>query len=178
MVLQLMDRLIITPDNALALNQAFENLVRSVFSLHKITMELTPYSPATGNFQNELEEYCRELQRNTKIPVQFSAMGLDRIPESGFRRSTAYRIIQHLLYTAIRSPQADRIDLDLEFDNSTLVIRLTGNNNWLNPGSLEIQGGKYWREMQTLIKRNNGSMNWDNSIDPMSRITVYFPGIS
>ena len=173
-----MDRLIITPDNALALNQAFENLVRSVISLHKITMELTPYSSTTGKFQDELEEYCRELQRNTRIPVSFSAMGLDQIPVPGFRRSTAYRIIQHLLYTAIRSPQADRIDLGLEFDGSTLVIRLTGNTNWLNPASLEILGGKYWREMQSLLTRNNGSLTWDNSLHPVSRITVYFPGIS
>lgn len=173
-----MDKLIITPDNALALNQAFENLIRSVFSLQKITMELKPESPATGNFNSELEEYCRELQRNIKIPILYSERGLDRIPEQGFRRGTVYRIIQHLLYAAVRSPQADRIELDLEYDGANLVIRITGKSDWLSVETLEKQGGRYWKEMQNLIRKNNGSISWKLSANSLIQITIHIPGIS
>lgn len=173
-----MDKLIITPDNALALNQAFENLIRSVFSLQKITLELKPDIPATGNFDSELQEYCRELQRNTKIQIRYSAQGLDRIPAQGFRRGTAYRVIQHLLYAAVRSAQAGSIDLELGYDDEKLSIQLKSQDSWLTEDAMEKQGGRYWREMQTLLRRNNGSITWNSSSGALNQVTIYIPRIS
>lgn len=171
-----MERLIITPENAIALNKAFENLLRCAFSLQKITMELAPEAPAT--FNDELNDYCRELQRNTRIPILYTARGLDALPMKGSRPGMAYRILQHLLFAAMKSPELEHVQLELEYSQNLLGLRLYTKPALYSAAALEEQGGRYWKEMQNLLHRLNGSISWQTGAASGPVLRVNIPGIS
>lgn len=171
-----MDNLILTPETALALNKAYDNLLRCVLGLQKITAELTPEATVENSLQQELKEYCRELQRNTRISIRFTCTGMNETGLQGIRSGIIYRMAQHLLFAAIKSDSPEKISLDLRASGSGLELEMrikSGNPNLFRP---EISGRKYWQELLDLANSIGASLAQESNPQSGNGIILNIPG--
>jgi PAS domain S-box-containing protein len=128
---QLEDRRIPATPEAFA--QIEEYLRHALDTCRTIARGLSAEVSAPG-LENALSELATGMERASGIPCRFAHTGRN-VALSEQQAAHLYRIAQEAVSNAMRHAQARRVDIDLEVDDTVVVLRVRDDGQGIPPGA-------------------------------------------
>lgn len=155
--------------NALAeAKRLLDTILRSVRDL---VMGLRPSMLDDFGLQPALEWHVRDFRRRYNIAVELHLFGdLSTLPDQ--HRTCVYRILQEALTNCARHARADRVDITVRCDHSTLELIVADNGIGLDPARAHGMG---LVGIEERVRELNGSFRVASRIGGGTELRVMLP---
>jgi len=143
--------------------------LQEVRSLSKsLNSEVIEYSGLEESVKNELSRFERLQVIQPSFKLQGEGFDLDQ-------KDTIilYRILQELFSNVIKHSKADKIDVEFDYNNDQLKIKVKDNGIGFN--SEEIKKGSGMFNMQSRAKMINAKLDFDSSVSSGTSVNLIYP---
>jgi Signal transduction histidine kinase len=149
----------IQPDKAV-LEQTVERLGHSVNELRRIARNMMPESLLQSGLETALKDVCDEATL-PGLKVSFRSFNMD-VHYPAQVQVTIYRIVQELVYNAVKHAAASRIMVQCSESDTTLFITVEDDGKGFVPGEVP-QGRMGLKNIRNRVHMLNGKMDIESS---------------
>jgi signal transduction histidine kinase len=129
-------------------SKAIDMLDNSIVNVRNISHNLAPPSINKYGLTLAVEQFCDSINHQNKIDIIFQSYG-DEIRLQTIKETAIYRIVQELVYNAMKHSQASELLVQLNFSESTLHITVEDNG----VGMINKENtGLGWKNIQSRIE--------------------------
>lgn len=139
--------LLMTPDNAQALERSIDMLDSSIREMRRVAHNMMPEALVKFGLDTALKDFCNDITQSGALRVNYQSIGLQQAELDQTMAITIYRIVQELVNNAIKHAQA-----------RTVIVQVSKTNNEL---SVTVEDDGQGFDSATLTKSSMG-MGWDN----------------
>jgi ligand-binding sensor domain-containing protein/signal transduction histidine kinase len=177
------------PERAQGYMEEAENLVHDVLQeLVTLIQEMYPLNLQERGLEQALRAYTVQWARQTGIQVKFSTRGEEHLPATSLQ--AFYRVFQEAMANVARHSQAQRVEIDINFDGKFAAVDMITQNGSAISGAaymkisdngcgfdpLKIQAGIGLLSMQERVENIGGKLLICSSPGHGACVEVFLPG--
>lgn len=152
---------LVREEDRLQVNHASEHLDRVVEKMREISNNLVPNSLLRKGLCFSIEEFIRNFENVTRIPVQLESMDQQQMPPlSQEKNLNIYRLLQEVMHNGLKHADASEMKLKLDVKDNYLTLFYKDNGKGFDyQKALRESNGFGLRSMKSRVEILNGRLS-------------------
>lgn len=153
--------LIMTPDNAQALERSIDMLDSSIKEMRRVAHNMMPEILVRYGLDTALKEFCNEIDRSGVIHTSYQSIGMDKVELAQIVSVTIYRIVQELVNNAIKHARAKTALVQLHYSgqDKLLAVTVEDDGKGFDTAVLEHAQGIGWSNIRNRVEFLKGKID-------------------
>lgn len=156
------ENLVLTPENVERFEKSLEQLDNSIGELRKISHNLMPDVLVKFGLSEALKDFCASLSGNPRPVIIFQYHGAER-SFNNTSKLFIYRIVQELVYNAVKHAGAGEILAQVTVSPSQVLIAVDDDGKGFETGELIGNKGVGMKSVKQRVEYLNGKLQIDSS---------------
>lgn len=153
--------LIMTPDNAQALERSIDMLDSSIREMRRVAHNMMPEVLVRYGLNDALKEFCSEIDQSGVVHINYQSIGMEKIIIEQTVSITIYRIVQELVNNAIKHAMAKNVlvQLHLTQPERLLTVTVEDDGKGFDTALLKQSSGIGWSNIQNRVEFLKGKLD-------------------
>lgn len=168
--------LIMTPENAQALERSIDMLDSSISEMRRVAHNMMPEALVKFGLDTALRDFCNDINQSGALNVTYQSIGMNNVDIEQTKSVTVYRIVQELLNNTIKHASATNALVQLAYDSGQLAVTVEDDGKGFEPAILKQSKGIGWSNIQNRIEFLKGKWDVDSKTGKGTSVHVIIPG--
>ncbi len=154
-----------------AYQRAGEMIDDACNEVRRISHNMIPGALARFGLIAALEDLAEDLRHGTKLDISIQTLHWEeRLDET--RESMLFRIVQELLYNAVKHAEASKISVQLVRNDQMVTLTVEDNGKGFDPEKSLLSGGLGLKSVESRARYLGGSVQFDSIAGKGTSVTV------
>lgn len=166
--------LIMTPDNAQALERSIDMLDGSIREMRRVAHNMMPEVLVKYGLDTALKEFCNDIDNSGVLDVNYHAIGVTGMSLDQSIAITIYRIVQELVNNTIKHAGATHILVQLHRSEPEKLLTLTveDDGRGFDTDTLKEAAGIGWKNIRSRVEFLKGKIDVTSGINNGTSVLI------
>lgn len=149
----------IPPENDEAYTKGMEMLDTSIDEIRRIAHNMMPETLVKFGLDTALKDFCSNIDQGGVVQVIYQSIGLENHNMNQSKAVSLYRIVQELMYNALKHAQAKTVIVQLIKNDDKLSLTVEDDGIGFEPTILKDNTGIGWSNIYSRVNLLNGKLD-------------------
>ncbi len=145
--------------NKAAYDKGIQMLDTSIEEIGRIAHNMLPETPLKFGLDTALRDFCSNANVERDMKVSYQSIGMQAVALDQSRLIGLYRIVQELVYNALKHSHAREVIVQLIHDNGRLSLAVEDDGRGFDPALLDQAMGIGWNNIRNRVNLPKGTLD-------------------
>jgi len=145
-----------TPENRRAFDRSIDMLDSSIREIRRVAHNMMPEALIRFGLNTALRDFCKDVTQSGTLKISYQSIGMDAVAISQTTGIVIYRIVQELIYNAVRHASATSAIVQLTCSGKRLALTVEDNGRGFDTGRLRDGQGLGWINIRHRVEYLGG----------------------
>jgi two-component system, NarL family, sensor kinase len=136
-----------TPQNQEAFERSMDMLDSSIKEMRRVAHDMMPEALIRFGLNTALRDFCKDVTQRGVLQISYQSIGMEAEIVDQTRAIAIYRIVQELVYNAVRHASATSAIVQITCMGNCLSLTVEDNGNGFDTSSLHDSKGLGWNNI-------------------------------